>query len=235
MTAFASQFARDLIESAAGADSAAEVGRRFFATLQPYGARALWARAVISAAPDHEHHYSRISPPRWEQIYSEAGFSDANFVTRHARRAAAPFSWLSVGRRNGREVQLEHALADLGYPDGVAAPVHAERYCGLTSIAFERLEALTDEERSAIGLAATTLHQRMRALTPPRLVEMPALSRRERDCLCLVADGKSDWQIGEILGVAETTVLTHVQSARRKLGARSRAQAVALCIMAGLL
>jgi DNA-binding CsgD family transcriptional regulator len=203
--------------------------------LQPYGVRALWARAILSAAPDHAHNYSRISPPRWEQIYSESRFEDVNFVTRHARRAASPFSWLSVGASNSRERELMHALADLGYPDGIAAPVQGERYLGVTSVAFERLHQLSDDERRSIGLAATALHQRMRALTPPRLVETPALSRRERDCLALVAEGRSDWEIGEILGVAETTVLTHVQNARRKLGARSRAQAVALCLMAGVL
>ncbi|HEY1753152.1 MAG TPA: LuxR C-terminal-related transcriptional regulator [Caulobacteraceae bacterium] len=230
-----SRLARELIQSAIGAESAAEVGRRFFAALQPYGARALWARAYPSAAPNQEYSYSRISPPRWEQVYADGRFAEANFINRHGRRAAGPFSWLSVARRTSREVELEQVLADLGYPDGIAAPIQEDGYFGMTSIAFERLGQLTSEERSAIGLAANVLHQRMRALTAPSLVQMRPLSPRERDCLALVADGKSDWEIGEILGVAETTVLTHMQSARRKLGARSRAQAVAVGLLSGML
>lgn len=227
--------ARRLIAAADGAPSAAEVGRRFFAALQPYGARAIHARAVLSALPDHEHTYSRISPPRWEQVYADGRFGEANFVVRATRRRSQPFTWLSVKARTNSELELQRVVAELGYPDGIAAPVQAERYVGVTSLAFERLGELSAEERQSIGLAATVLHQRMRALTPADLVQTPSISPRERDCLALVADGRSDWEIGEILGVAETTVLTHVQSARRKLGARSRAQAVAICIFAGII
>ena len=73
------------------------------------------------------------------------------------------------------------------------------------------------------------------ALNPAAVRAGPRLSPRERDCIGLIAEGKSDWEIGEILGVAETTVITHVQSARRKLGARTRAHAVALCLLSGLI
>jgi len=43
----------------------------------------------------------------------------------------------------------------------------------------------------------------------------------------LVAEGKTDWEISVILGIAEATVRSHVDNARRKLGAINRAQAVA--------
>ena len=43
----------------------------------------------------------------------------------------------------------------------------------------------------------------------------------------LVADGKTDWEISVILGVSEATARFHVDNGRRKLGAVTRAQAVA--------
>ena len=58
-------------------------------------------------------------------------------------------------------------------------------------------------------------------------VERPLLTVRERDALALVAEGKTDWEISVILGVTESTARFHVDNARRKLGAVSRAQAVA--------
>ncbi|RWD54623.1 MAG: LuxR family transcriptional regulator, partial [Mesorhizobium sp.] len=54
-----------------------------------------------------------------------------------------------------------------------------------------------------------------------------ACPARERDSLALVAEGKTDWEISVILGIAEATVRFHVDNARRKLGAVNRAQAVA--------
>ena len=44
------------------------------------------------------------------------------------------------------------------------------------------------------------------------------------------AQGKTAWEIGEILGIARRTVNEHAQTAFRKLGAANRAQAVAIAI-----
>lgn len=61
-----------------------------------------------------------------------------------------------------------------------------------------------------------------------------ALSRREQDCLALVADGKSDRQIASLLDIALPTVAFHIKNARLKLNARTRAQAVARYLLATL-
>jgi LuxR family quorum sensing-dependent transcriptional regulator len=45
-----------------------------------------------------------------------------------------------------------------------------------------------------------------------------------------VAQGKSAWEIGEILDIAKRTVDEHVQSTVRKLGAVNRTHAVALAV-----
>ncbi len=71
------------------------------------------------------------------------------------------------------------------------------------------------------------------ALPPEK--DAPALTRRERDCLALVADGKSDWKISMLLHVSEATVRFHLNNARKKLGAVNRAQAVARMASRGML
>ena len=91
------------------------------------------------------------------------------------------------------------------------------------------------EDRRAIEFAALASHNRMRELSAVREPRNRTLSRRERDCIGLIAQGMSDWDISVILGVAHTTIITHVQNAKRKLGARTRAQAVARCLTDGLL
>lgn len=62
-----------------------------------------------------------------------------------------------------------------------------------------------------------------------------ALSGREREVLRLIADGHSNKQIAQTLGITERTVKFHVTSVRNKLGAENRAQAVALAARRGLL
>jgi DNA-binding CsgD family transcriptional regulator len=56
------------------------------------------------------------------------------------------------------------------------------------------------------------------------------LTPREREVLAWVAQGKSAWEIGEILDIAKRTVDEHVQTAVRKLGAANRTQAIALAL-----
>jgi DNA-binding CsgD family transcriptional regulator len=60
-----------------------------------------------------------------------------------------------------------------------------------------------------------------------------SLSPRERDVLRLVAEGLTDAQIAERLEVANDTARTHTRNALQKLGARTRAHAVALAMRSG--
>ena len=59
------------------------------------------------------------------------------------------------------------------------------------------------------------------------------LSPREREVLRLIADGLTDRQIAESLAVAPATARTHTRNLLEKLGARTRAQAVAEAVRRG--
>jgi PAS domain S-box-containing protein len=60
-------------------------------------------------------------------------------------------------------------------------------------------------------------------------------SARELEVLTLLADGATDPQIANRLELSPATVQTHVRNAKAKLGARTRAQAVALVLERGLI
>ena len=54
----------------------------------------------------------------------------------------------------------------------------------------------------------------------------PQLTPRQRDCVALVAQGKSDWEIGQVLGISESTVHKHIEDAKRRFGVSTRVQLV---------
>jgi DNA-binding CsgD family transcriptional regulator len=60
-------------------------------------------------------------------------------------------------------------------------------------------------------------------------------SAREREVLGLLARGSTDAEIASLLGLSSATVQTHVRNAKAKLGAKTRAQAVALALGQGLI
>jgi len=51
----------------------------------------------------------------------------------------------------------------------------------------------------------------------------------------LIAAGKSDWQIGQILSISNKTVNYHVENVKRKFGVATRIQAVVAAMRQGRL
>jgi DNA-binding NarL/FixJ family response regulator len=60
------------------------------------------------------------------------------------------------------------------------------------------------------------------------------LSRREREILLLLAEGKAETEIAAALVLSPKTVATHIQNVLRKMGVHSRTQAVAAAYREGL-
>jgi DNA-binding NarL/FixJ family response regulator len=60
-------------------------------------------------------------------------------------------------------------------------------------------------------------------------------SSREREVLTLLAGGATDRQVAAVLELSPATVRTHVRNAKAKLGARTRAQAVAVALQRHLI
>jgi DNA-binding CsgD family transcriptional regulator len=48
-----------------------------------------------------------------------------------------------------------------------------------------------------------------------------------------MAQGKTDWEIGQILGISEKTANHHLEAVKRKLSVATRAQAVAVAVHSG--
>jgi DNA-binding CsgD family transcriptional regulator len=79
----------------------------------------------------------------------------------------------------------------------------------------DRLLLLLDEE--LIGVA-------------PRLLEPHGLTRRESEVLAWVAEGKTNVEIGQILGMRRRTVSKHLERVFQKLGVETRTAAAVLAL-----
>ena len=62
-----------------------------------------------------------------------------------------------------------------------------------------------------------------------------ALTERERQVLLLVAQGRSNAEIADLLVIAESTAKTHVKRVLAKIDAHDRAQAVVFAYRSGLI
>lgn len=64
---------------------------------------------------------------------------------------------------------------------------------------------------------------------------MTAITPRQRQVVVLAANGYSNTQIGERLGISRHTVDRHLTNIYLELGVRDRAQAVAILTVTGVL
>ncbi|HLO48733.1 MAG TPA: response regulator transcription factor [Kamptonema sp.] len=87
-------------------------------------------------------------------------------------------------------------------------------------------KAATTEIRSAIGNNESKF-------VPKSELENP-LTKREQEILALVAAGKSNQEIAQILYIASGTVRVHVHAILQKLEVRDRTQAAVVAIQKGL-
>jgi DNA-binding CsgD family transcriptional regulator len=84
----------------------------------------------------------------------------------------------------------------------------------------------------SLHLAAQVFDTHLRKTAPNTLI---GLSPREVDCLAYLVCGLRPAQISERLGISEKTFEKHIGSAKINLRARTRDQAVAKAIVAGVL
>lgn len=140
------------------------------------------------------------------------------------------------------------ALVQPGLPIVVLALDTADQAAALHLGAAALLPSSVDAEslRAAILAAArglvTIARQDLAALLPPEaepraaagtMIEAP--TRRELEVLQLLAQGLTNREMAERLGVSEHTVKFHVTALLGKFDARTRAEAVARAIRLGLL
>ena len=228
--------ALDLATQCVRTDAPEDIGAQMFTALQPYGLKAIFARAHdLWDAGASPHVYARISPPGWEEAYERERLGQSNPVTRAVFSRASTFAWSDLPKTSPAARKMWSMLEDFACHDGIAVPCHGmDGHVGVVSLAFERLQEISPKERRAIEYAALMAHQRLREVRPPSRPEPGRpLTTRESDCLAFVAAGKTDWEISVILSISQATVHSHVENAKRKLKARSRAQAVARFICQG--
>jgi DNA-binding NarL/FixJ family response regulator len=106
--------------------------------------------------------------------------------------------------------------------------VNADELHGAVQSAGAGLVTLTRENYAALGVGA-------RVTRTSASTALEALSPRETEILGMLADGLANKEIAVRLNISSHTVKSHVQSLFSKLGADTRAEAVAVGVRRGLI
>ena len=94
-------------------------------------------------------------------------------------------------------------------------------------------DLLANEHGQGIHLAGILAYERMVALGLGSVTDVDLLSARERECLLWLCAGLRVTEIGDKLSIRDSAVSLYITNAKRKLGSKTREQAVARAIFSG--
>jgi LuxR family quorum-sensing system transcriptional regulator CciR len=198
----------------------AELGFQYFALTHHVDVIAAGGSAI------RVHNY----PSRWADYYDARSLGVSDPVHRASHVTSIGFCWSKMPAMIPLTAEDRRMLArgrDEGIGDGYTVPANvpgeARGSCSFANEAGRPVPlTMLPHAQLAGGFAfesARRLWSGRGHLTQP---PPPALTDRQRDCVLWAARGKSDWEIGRILGVSEQTVISHLAHARERYGVQNR-------------
>jgi DNA-binding CsgD family transcriptional regulator len=179
-------------------------------------------------------------PEAWVQHFSREKLYEIDPVLRHAECDPQPFFWDSLLQSEPVTAAQRRLLADassFGIAHGFTAPIHLSWSPGALRVSCSLVPGARTVQQINYLLAKVMAGEMYAVLSRSRALgrEIPAieLSRRERQCLILAAQGKDDWAIGRLLGLSPETVHSYFKRLMQRLGVSTRVQAIVWALETG--
>lgn len=230
-----------LIQEMAGVHEQEHRHRIFLKHAEPFGvSRFAYLNTCHPTTPFHiETNY----PAEWAAHYHQSGYVSFDPVAQEGMRSLVPFQWgeaLALPHYGTQARKVFNEAAEFGLRDGLTVPIRTISGIGVMSMVVDDPALFSPRaaaERYVLHLMALHFHLACdRELSPTqKIIPAPRLTQREREVLLWAARGKTGWEIAQILNLTVRTVTYHVENARFKLGASSRAQAVVAAMALGLI
>jgi LuxR family transcriptional regulator len=175
------------------------------------------------------------------EYWFDRGYFQIDPVQLLALRTTAPFFWNYDTRvdtlintlLDEKSAPVSRYLHERDMSCGVTVPVHMPHgdFATVTAVWFGDSPAHqrdAEHHMADFGLLAHVFHEAAFSLMgkTERKNRQVHLTERERECLRHAAEGLSAKETSRIIGRSVPTVVMHLNSAARKLGARNRIQAV---------
>lgn len=178
-------------------------------------------------------------PKGWCDYYHEYNFYAIDPLTAYCFEHALPISWHELlGRPEFLDARFQIMLQrakDFGLYSGLTIPLSSTfGFKGIFNLASrqdaQQSQPLFDRACPYLLLLSTHIMQWFKQHQVAQMsqsTETQTLTHREYECLFWACEGKSSWEIAQILSITERTVIFHLNHVMQKLGANSRQHAVA--------
>jgi DNA-binding CsgD family transcriptional regulator len=182
-------------------------------------------------------------PENWRKHYDEEGYANIDPTVSHCAKTSIPIIWKNEIYKGRKEARVRSEAKDCGLVSGVSFPVHGSRgEAAMLSLSTSRESREAQEDIIAMmgkaQLLSCYLHEAVQRIVlskGPIPLKKINLTDREKECLLWAAEGKTGWEIANIIRISERTVTFHLQNAVQKLGVVNRQQAISRALSMGLI
>ena len=176
---------------------------------------------------------------KWQECYDSRGYLQVDPTVQHALKSSLPVVWsnqLFMQAREMWEDARSHGLR-VGWAQASRDPAGAVGLLTLARSAEPLTRSELDANQAKMAWLAQYTHAAMARLLTPKLAPetQVALTSREKEVLRWTAEGKTSYEISQILDVSERTVNFHVNNAVAKLGTSNKTQAAVKATALGML
>jgi DNA-binding CsgD family transcriptional regulator len=198
--------------------------------------------ALRDVEPEMIHITNR---PDWGARYVEEDYGKVDPVVRECFGGRLPIRWTESFMANNRTLEEVHMMSDAwenGIRAGYTIPIHGPNHeLGLLMLSCGEAESdflrMIDAHQYDLQIMAYHFHDsinrsvRMRSDAPCPI----PLTEREVEILKWTVDGKTAWEIGQILNISERTVNFHLRNIMGKFGVHNKTHAAAKAVSFGLI
>jgi len=182
-------------------------------------------------------------PKEWWKHYTESDYKKIDPIVRHAAEKVIPVIWNKQLFSSRPAARLRGEAKEFGLANGASFPVHGRHgeFSALNLATSRDSSEAKQDIVAAIGkaqLLACYVHEAVQRIVlskGPVPLDKIKLTEREKECLLWAADGKTSWEIGQIVNISEHTVVFHLRNVIRKMGVTNRQQAIARSLSMGLI
>jgi DNA-binding CsgD family transcriptional regulator len=230
--------ALDFLQSAQATTSLAALNETFEAVIAPFGFNVFqYTHLATPGQPLRPKMLFGRPNVHWNKRYGEGLLYRRDPALNALFSQLRPFTWSDIraSERLQGELGIFNDAAEFDLREGLVVPVHGPH----GSVAGLQLVGATPDLDPGLRPTLHALGVMYGALGLPlseageEPLKRRGFSAREKECLLWAARGKSDWDTGMILGLAERTVSMHCDRARARVGARTRLQALATALKLG--
>lgn len=163
-------------------------------------------------------------------------------VMQHCKNKSVPIIWNQATYVEAGQAEKWERQGRFGYRYGIALALHMPEGRHFL-LGVDRDQPLPKDPvevtRIVAALQLFAVHAQeasARVLLPSNLPpESPALTPRELETLRWTMEGKTAWEVANVLGISERTAVLHANNAMHKLGCVNKHQAVLKALRLGLI